>query len=178
MAHIHTNPGEHDQTASAFIVRTDREKPELLLHTHKKLGVLLQIGGHVELNETPWQAVCHEIVEETGYSLDQLDILQPKLRMESLDGAVLHPLPLVHNTHNFDTAGTHKHTDVSYAFVTDSEPNNLPSEGESTDFRWVDIEQLKALEKRNIFENVRKIGEFVLTDILNEWQAVELSKFE
>lgn len=178
MAHIHTNPGEHDQTASAFIVRTDRAEPELLLHVHKKLGVLLQIGGHVELTETPWQAVRHEIVEETGYSLDQLKLLQPKLRMESLDGVTLHPTPVVHNTHNFDPEGAHKHTDVSYAFVTDSDPDGLPDSGESTDFRWVGIDQLKALEKGTIFENVRKIGEFVLTDIFKEWQVVELSDFK
>jgi len=53
MSHIHTNPGEHDQTVSAFIIRTDTAEPELLLHVHKKLGVLLQPGGHIELNETP-----------------------------------------------------------------------------------------------------------------------------
>lgn len=46
MAHIHTNPGEHDLTASAFIVRDDFAKPRLMLHMHKKLGVLLQPGGH------------------------------------------------------------------------------------------------------------------------------------
>ncbi len=178
MAHIHANPGEHDQTASAFIVRTDRTEPELLLHVHKKLGVLLQIGGHVELTENPWQAVSHEIVEETGYSLDQLKILQPKLRIASLEGATLHPLPLVYNTHNFDPEGVHKHTDVSYAFVTDSEPNGMPASGESTNFRWVDLEQLRSLEPGTIFENVRKIGEFVLTDILKEWQVIQMDEFE
>jgi len=178
MAHIHTNPGEHDQTASAFIVRTDRTEPELLLHVHKKLGVLLQIGGHVELTETPWQAVCHEVVEETGYSLDQLKLLQPRLRMKSLEGATLHPLPVVYNTHNFDPESIHKHTDVSYVFVTDSDPNGLPANGESTIFRWVNLKQLRALDKGVIFENVREIGEFILTDILKEWQIVELSEFK
>src|ERR1035437_9256827 len=98
MAHIHTNPGEHDQTASAFIVRTDKAEPELLLHVHKILGVLLQPGGHVELDENPWNAICHEIVEETGFDLGQLMILQPKLRIDSIEGAILHPVPLVHNT--------------------------------------------------------------------------------
>lgn len=35
MSHIHTNPGEHDLAASAFIIRTDAPEPQLLLHVHK-----------------------------------------------------------------------------------------------------------------------------------------------
>lgn len=81
MAHIHTNPGEHDLTASAFIVRDDFEEPRLLLHMHKKLHILLQPGGHVELNENPWQAIEHELREETGYTFDELEVLQPKDRL-------------------------------------------------------------------------------------------------
>ncbi len=145
MAHIHTNPGEHDQTASAFIVRTDTETPKLLLHVHKKLGVLLQVGGHIEVTETPWDAIRHEIIEETGYDLDQLKILQPPVRIKSLEGAVLHPQPVVQNTHNFDPEGQHKHTDISYAFATDSSPINQPASGESTIFRWVDLDDLRTL---------------------------------
>jgi hypothetical protein len=49
MAHIHTEPGQHDFTASAFIIRLDRlderGQPKLLLHKHKKLHKLLQFGG-------------------------------------------------------------------------------------------------------------------------------------
>ena len=45
MAHIHTEPGQHDFTASAFIIRTDTPEPKLLLHRHKLVGKYLQIGG-------------------------------------------------------------------------------------------------------------------------------------
>ena len=178
MAHIHTNPGEHDPTASAFIIRTDTVEPKLLLHVHKKLGVLLQTGGHIEVTETPWQAVCHEITEETGYKLDQLKILQPPVRIKSLTGASLHPQPVVHNTHNFDPEGIHKHTDISYAFITEGDPQNRPDEGESVIFRWVDVAELRAIETNKIFENVREIGKFVLTEILSKWEAVDLTDFE
>jgi len=178
MSHIHTNPGEHDQTASAFIIRTDTAEPELLLHVHKKLGVLLQPGGHIELNETPWQAICHEITEETGYKLDQLKILQPKLRIKNIGNAVLHPQAFAHNTHAFGNDGVHKHTDLSYAFTTQEEPSGKPGEGESVNLRWVNLEELKSLESNQIFDNVRKIGEFVLTQILKNWEQVELSEFE
>ena len=66
MAHIHTQPGQHDHTASAYIIRTDLDTPRIMLHLHRKIGKYLQFGGHVELNETPWQAVVHELREESG----------------------------------------------------------------------------------------------------------------
>src|SRR5690606_36399805 len=109
-----------------------------------------------ELNENPCQAICHEITEETGYELSQLQILQPKVRMKSLSGAILHPIPVCPNTHNFDAAGNHKHTDQGYGFVVDSEPHGAPQEGESTDIRWVNLDELSDLKKDEIFDNVRE----------------------
>ena len=51
MGHIHTDPGQHDLTVSAFIVRESDGRPLLLVHRHKSLALLLQPGGHVELDE-------------------------------------------------------------------------------------------------------------------------------
>lgn len=179
MAHIHTNPGEHDHTASAFVIRTDTTEPKLLLHIHKKLGVLLQPGGHVELHETPWQAITHELMEETGYELSQLQVLQPRVRISSINAAVLHPQSIVHNTHHFDKEGVHKHIDISYAFTTTSEPRHTPGEGESHTLRWVTLDELRSLRSpEEIYENVRQIGEFALTSILNDWEAVDANTFE
>lgn len=76
MAHIHTGLGQHDLTVSAFIVRGAPDGPRLLLHRHKKLALVLQPGGHVELAENPWAAIIREIAEETGYSATQLVVLQ------------------------------------------------------------------------------------------------------
>lgn len=178
MAHIHTEPGQHDHTASAFIVRYDDNVPKVLLHVHKKLGVLLQTGGHVELNETPWQAVLHEIKEETGYELNQLRLLQPKLRLKHITGAVLHPQPLVFNTHRFDNEGIHKHTDVSFAFITESLPSGLPDEGESRDQRWIGVKDLQLLTNDEIYSNVSEIITFLLSDVLGVWEIVGLSDFD
>ena len=63
MAHIHDQPNQHDLTACAFIIRQVDGEWRCLVHMHKKLGKLLQIGGHVELHETPWQSVAHELRE-------------------------------------------------------------------------------------------------------------------
>ena len=82
MPHIHTQPNQHDASVTMFIVRLDGNQPRLLMHMHRKLGKLMPPGGHVELSETPWAAVSHELQEETGYRLAELDIMQPKLRMK------------------------------------------------------------------------------------------------
>jgi 8-oxo-dGTP diphosphatase len=173
MSHIHTKPGQHDFTSSAFIVRLDGDKPKLLLHMHKLLGKLLQPGGHVELTENPWQAVLREITEETGYKLQQLKVLQPKDRLKKLNHADLHPMPVCQNTHNF--SDTHKHTDSAYAFSADSLPAGKPASGESKKFNWVDIDELNKLSKDVIFENVREISIYVLTICIKDWEPVDIS---
>jgi 8-oxo-dGTP diphosphatase len=178
MAHLHTQYGEHDQTASAFIVRTDTERPQLLLHMHKKLGVLLQPGGHVELHENQWQAICHEIEEETGYELTQLQLLQPRDRMLGLTDAQLHPAAVCQITHDFGGDSSHRHTDTAYAFVTTQDPTGKPSEGESTDLRWLTADDLEQLSSTEIFEDVREIGRFVLVTCLEKWEKVALGSYE
>ena len=145
---------------------------------HKKLHVLLQPGGHIELNENPWSAVTHEIQEETGYELDQLTLLQPQDRMQTISEAILHPYPVIINTHNFDPEGSHKHTDMSYAFVANSAPLSLPASGESTDIRWVSAEELTQLDASLIYDNVREIGGFVLTTVFEKWEQVDPQHYQ
>jgi 8-oxo-dGTP pyrophosphatase MutT (NUDIX family) len=145
---------------------------------HKKLGVLLQPGGHVELTETPWQAVLHEITEETGFDLAQLHLLQPKVRIKTLRSAVLHPQPLVHNTHHFDPEGVHKHSDISYAFLADGVPSGVPDEGESLDQRWLSFDEIQQLSSTEVYDNVRDIAKYLFQDVLGKFEAVELPMYE
>ena len=42
----------------------------VLLHRHKRLGLWLQPGGHLEPGETPWDAARRESSEETGLRLE------------------------------------------------------------------------------------------------------------
>jgi hypothetical protein len=172
MPHIHTGKGEHDHTVSAYILRTDGNEARLLLHKHKKLGVYLQFGGHIELHETPWQAITHEIQEESGYQLDQLQILQPKHRIPKLTNAVSHPQPVNYNTHPIDNHGNHFHSDIAYAFITDQEPINIPGDDESSDIVLFTREELIKTPKEEIFENCREIGLFIFDTILNEWDKI------
>lgn len=178
MPHIHTGPGEHDQTISAFIVRTDLgDEPKLMLHRHKKLGKLLQFGGHVELKENPWQAITHELLEESGYEISQLEVLQPTERIKKLHDEVLHPVPVCYNTHAFDAERNHYHTDVVLALVTGQPPKNNIDEGESEEFVHFTRQEFAALSRDEIYENIQAIGLFVLDTCVPKWDRVPSAEF-
>ncbi|MGI9027699.1 MAG: NUDIX domain-containing protein [Candidatus Saccharimonadales bacterium] len=175
MPHLHTEPGQHDHTISGFIVRTDLPEPKLILHKHKKLGRYIQFGGHIELHETPWQAITHELREESGYTMPQLSLLQPKQRITSLTGVKLHPVAIYHNTHNFDEV--HFHTDLGYAFITDEEPIMAVEGNESNDMLLVSRHELVALPADQTFESVREAGLFIFDVCLSEWEVANLANF-
>lgn len=175
MPHIHTEPGQYDFTASAFVIRTDFEVPKVMLHWHKKIAKYLQFGGHIELDETPWQAVQHELLEESGYEMRQLQILQPEVRLKASNSMIVHPQPIVINTHEFKSSG-HFHTDISYALVTDQEPLHPVAEGESTDIKLFTAQELKDTNIK-IGDNVREIAVFVIEELLDNWVKVDTSEF-
>jgi 8-oxo-dGTP pyrophosphatase MutT (NUDIX family) len=183
MPHIHREAGQHDATSSAYIVLEQPEtEPRIVLHVHKKLHIWMQFGGHVELTETPWQAMAHESIEESGYSLAELKLLQPHVRLDALDGATSHPLPVNENTHLIDTHdGTpqpHYHTDRAYAFVAESMPKRPPGEGESKDIKAMTIGEVRAIETGMIPESTRQIALFVLEKVLPTYDQVNPSQYE
>jgi len=67
-----------DFTATAFVVWQGK----VLLHQHKKLGMWLPCGGHIDPNELPDEAVKRESVEESGVEIEligeqTLDVADP-----------------------------------------------------------------------------------------------------
>lgn len=175
MPHIHTKPGQHDHTASGFIVRLDLDEPQMLLHRHRLLDKYLQFGGHIELDETPWQTIIHELQEESGYTMEQLKILQPKMRLKRLTRSKLHPQPVTVDTHNFSP--DHFHTDMKYVFVTRELPSLKVGPDESTDFKLFTKAKLMELSEDETFKDVKEIGEYIFDHILPTWQPVDPSEF-
>jgi 8-oxo-dGTP pyrophosphatase MutT (NUDIX family) len=53
-------------TVAVFVVRDGR----VLLHWHRKLGMWLPPGGHIERNELPDEAAAREVLEETGVEVE------------------------------------------------------------------------------------------------------------
>jgi 8-oxo-dGTP pyrophosphatase MutT (NUDIX family) len=180
MPHIHTEPGQHDQTVSAYIIRTDFSEPKIMLHIYKKKHVLLQFGGHTELHENHWQAMARELKEEVGYTIDQMQVLQPKQRLKHITGATLHPTPACFVT--LDDAGTkehgvHFHTDTAFAFTTNQKPKLQIAEDESEDIRLFTKEELINIPSSEILENAREVCLFMFDEILPSWEPINTNTF-
>ena len=107
-------------TASAIVLTDDHRR--VLLHKHKRLGLWLQPGGHIDEGELPWQAALRETVEETG--------LPAYLRGEFGDEGP----PLVHVDVHPGPRG-HTHLDLRYLVESPMVPP-APPEGESPDVKW------------------------------------------
>ena len=101
-------------TASAILLSDDRRR--VLLHRHKRLGLWLQPGGHIDAGETPWVAATREAREETG--------LPAELADEALLHVDVHPGPRGHT-----------HLDLRYLVTSPLVPPT-PPEGESQDVQW------------------------------------------
>lgn len=176
MGHIHTKKGQYDFTIGAYIVRINSDgKYEVLLHKHRKINKLLPLGGHIELNETPWSAVAHELREEAGYDLGDLYILQPKDQIKKLTNIVVQPQPIVMASYDYDE--THNHTDIAYAFFEKNPPSKIPDKGESLDFKWITIDKLLKLTDNDIFVNTKEIYSFVIEKVIETYEKVEANSF-
>ena len=177
MPHIHTDPGQHDLTTTAFIIRIENAKAYGLLHKHKKLGLLLPVGGHVELHETPWAAVLHEIREESGYDASQLVVLQPKDRIRVMDDVKTHPVPLFLQTHEFKKDVDHHHVDIGFLFLSHELPSQSPGEGESAELLWLTNDEIQA-RKTEMPPDIAQIYDFCLTTAFETWEQSSLGDFD
>lgn len=92
----------------------------VVLHRHKRLGLWLQPGGHLEAGETPWEAARREAGEETG------------LIFAAWPGSVP---PLAHVDVHAGGQG-HTHLDLRYVLRVEGDPTPRPAAGESQEVRW------------------------------------------
>lgn len=69
MAHLQDFPAKHCFTVAAVLVHEHK----VLLIKHKKLGIWLAPGGHVEGDELPHKAAEREFWEETGVKVTAVD---------------------------------------------------------------------------------------------------------
>lgn len=99
----------------------------VVLHRHKRLGLWLQPGGHLEAGETPWDAALREAHEETGLTV------RHAAGRPSLVHVDVHPGPRGHT-----------HLDLRYLLEASTE-TFAPLPGESPAVRWFTWDDAMAL---------------------------------
>lgn len=142
MGHIHGD-SEYDYTASAMIVHGDK----VLLLFHHKMHIWLPPAGHVELNETPIEALYREVEEEVGLTQDHLRLILPyddnlKLERDPAQNTVL-PIPFDMDVHAVNENG-HRHIDFAYIMASDTDVVR-PEEGGAEKLEWFTLEEVEKL---------------------------------
>lgn len=136
MPHIHTQPGQIDYCADAYIVHQDK----VLLRFHEKYKTWLVPGGHVELDETPEDAAVREAKEEVGLDIELWKGSKPDT---SLPGYRELIPPAFMNVHKINEE--HRHFSLAYFATTTTDKIQEPeTEEKSGGCRWFTREELLA----------------------------------
>lgn len=147
MAHIHELI---DFIANAYIVNDNR----ILLIKHKELGLWLPIGGHIELNEDPEEALYREVKEECGL---EIELLSLKTEFNTAEFKSL-PMPFYLDIHKIKN--NHRH--VAFEYVAKAKTNDIKlNELEHDDIKWFSKEDLDD-PQYNLKDNVKFLAKKAL----------------
>jgi len=137
-----------DFTSTGFVVKGEKT----LLLMHKKLGIWLPPGGHVEEHETPEEALHREIKEEAGLEVEILSKPAFELASETVSALVMpHHMQMELIKHSREQA--HHHVDFIFFCRAKGEPNLNPEEHH--EMKWFSS---KDLDSEEIEEDVRVLG--------------------
>lgn len=146
MAHIHTQEGEFDYTVSGFLVHENKT----LLIRHKTLPIWTAPAGHVEVNESPMDALYKEIREEAGIDTSHLQLIETAPAAKDImrpTTSTYIPIPFSMEYHPISDG--HRHINMSYILRCDTDVVT-PGEDESHEYRWFTIEQLETFTETTL----------------------------
>jgi 8-oxo-dGTP pyrophosphatase MutT (NUDIX family) len=129
---------ERHFTVTGFVIDGDRT----LLHWHRKTGMWLPPGGHIDPDEDPVQAVLREVLEESGITAEVVTHMTP-LVFDVPEQIVPPWTILVEDIPD----GPHQHIDMIY-FVRPVA--GVARADGSDDFVWVTEQQLRANEPLDV----------------------------
>lgn len=143
---------DRDFVAGCYIVRDQ----EILLIDHKKLGVWLPPGGHVDDGETPDETARREALEETGWETELLE--ETCLYEDRFDSRDI-PQPFNINLHR--VRDSHWHCDFQY-IARPVEKREATHNHEHDGQKWFSLEYLEEIDvPENVKSSVKKALEIV-----------------
>ena len=125
-------PGRHF-TVAVFVV----SEGKVLLHYHRKLGMWLPPGGHIEKDELPDEAAVREVREETGLEVE----LVGERRQDVADPVQLHR-PAGVQLENIGPG--HQHIDLIY-FAKPANSTGIRAEFGEDRVGWYGTEDWEAM---------------------------------
>ena len=136
-------------TASGFVVGTRGT----VLHRHRRLGIWVQPGGHVDPDELPEEGALRETTEETGL------VVQHPPTGPLLVHVDCHPGPRGHT-----------HLDLRYVVLAPARDPSPPS-GESQEVRWCSFREAPALAEGALAPALERL-EAVWLSHQPQWRAI------
>ncbi len=123
---------------------------KVLLIKHRKLGIWIYPGGHLEKEENPMECALRETMEETGIRVKILSTIP----FEISEGATRStPYPLLIMDEIVPYADEpHRHFDILYLGVALDEKVRINEEAD--DVKWIGENEIDSLDT---FENVKSI---------------------
>ena len=119
---------------------------------HKKLGVWLNPGGHVEENETPPETAIRETLEETGMKVRLIDVDKRDGYISTKEThEVQKPFLILYEEVDYKTE-KHEHFDMIYIVEPEDESLGPKEIGEMKWFNESEIDNL------DTFDNVKVLA--------------------
>lgn len=129
----------------------DEKKQKVLLVKHKKMGLWVQPGGHVELNESMEEAAIREVYEETGLMVELIGNRVPR------ECDYILPLAIQKNLVKDD----HIHMDFVYVAKVIGN-NELVQNVEETDgIKWYSLDEIND-SNFETFDDVREWCKYII----------------
>ncbi|HEU0266772.1 MAG TPA: NUDIX domain-containing protein [Candidatus Saccharimonadaceae bacterium] len=144
MPHIHTADGQFDFTVSGYLVY----KNKTLLIRHKYLPIWTPPAGHIELDQTPVDALYAEIKEEAGIDRNHLTLIETHQETNRFARGEATRLPVPFDVEYHQITDKHRHINLAYILTSDT--NNVePGPGESNTFKWFSADELRNFDETN-----------------------------
>ncbi|MBD3310029.1 NUDIX domain-containing protein [Candidatus Woesearchaeota archaeon] len=142
-----------DMVVAGYLVHEGK----VLLIKHRKLGKWLPVGGHIEKDEIPDDALKREFKEEVNLRIEIIDSMK-NLQVDSDVRQLKNPFHV--NVHN---VGDHEHCCLFYICRTADSNSLKMNRDELLDFRWLSGQEIDEIyEKEDMPSDVRSIAKLAL----------------